>query len=170
MKYWMRLIGTSAIVFGIWFISAGIFWKKDSKKRDNKENETQESLAKMTLYYQILAMWLEMSQKGKSGVTYLQKKGFKRIAIYGMKELGERLYEEVKNTEIQVVCVIDKNPDQVLGDFVVISPEDEIPIVDAVIVTADYYYWEIKKQLEKKVSCPVYSLNGVLGNSFARNL
>lgn len=130
----------------------------------------QEQLDKITLYYRILNMWLEMKQKGKSGITYLQEKGIKRIAIYGMKELGERFYEEIKNTDIELVCVIDKNPDDVIGDFVVISPEEEIPDVDAIIVTAEYYFSEILKQLKEKVNCPIYSLLGVLGNSFRRNM
>lgn len=130
----------------------------------------QDGFDKLLLYYQILNMWLEMKQKGKSAVTYLQKKRIKRIAIYGMKELGERFYEEVKNTGIEVVCIIDKYPDNVIGDFTVISPEGEIPEVDAIIVTADYYYQDIRKSLSEKVNCPIYSLNGVLGNSFGRNL
>lgn len=130
----------------------------------------QEQINKITLYYRILNMWLEMKQKGKSGITYLQERGIKKIAIYGMKELGERFYEEIKNTEIEVVCVIDKNPDDVVGDFWVISPEEEIPDVDAIIVTAEYYFNEISKQLKEKVRCPIYSLLGVLGNSFKRNL
>ena len=58
----------------------------------------QERAEKYLLYYRILNMWLEMKQKGKSGITFLQEKGMKRIAIYGMQELGERLYEEIKNT------------------------------------------------------------------------
>lgn len=166
----MKRAGLGIVAFAAGFLSARIFEKKDGRQRDEKEKELQDKAEKMELYYHMLNMWLEMRQKGKSGVTFLQKKGIKRIAIYGMKELGERLYEEVKSVEIEVVCVIDKNPDQVLGDFLVISPEDALPEVDAIIVTADYYYWEIKSQLEKKAGCPVYSLNGVLGNSFRRNL
>ena len=111
-----------------------------------------------------------MKQKGKSAVTYLEKKGIKRIAIYGMKELGERFFEEIKNTDIEVAYIIDKNPREVIGDFQVISPQQELPEVDAVVVTADYYFKEIVNQLSEKVNCPIYSLNAVLGNSFGRNL
>lgn len=159
---WILLL---LIAYGSGFISAWLM-----KRNDREKKYFQQLSEKVSLYYQILNMWLEMKQKGKSAVTFLQKKEIKRIAIYGMKELGERLYEEVKGTEIKVACIIDKNPDQIKGDFVVISPEDTIPEVDAIIITADYYYWEIKKQLQEKVSCPIYSLNGVLGNSFGRNL
>lgn len=130
----------------------------------------QMQLDKMTRYYQILNMWLEMKQKGKSPISFLQTKDIKKVAIYGMRELGERFYEELKSTEIDVVCVIDRNPTQVIGDFYVISPLDKIPEVDAIIVTADYYFLDIEKQLKEKVDCPIYSLKTVLGNSFNRYL
>lgn len=139
-------------------------------EESKKKIKQSQMLDKLSLYYQMLNMWLEMKQKGKSIVTYLKQKGINRIAIYGMKELGERLYEEVKNTEIEVVCIIDKTPNLVIGDFMVISPEEEIPQVDAIIVTADYYFQEIEELFKSKVSCPIYSLNGVLGNSFGRYL
>ena len=61
-----------------------------------------------------------------------------------------------KYTDIEVVCIIDKNPQQVLGDFRVISPKENIPKVDAVIVTADYYFAEIKKQMEDMKIQQVY--------------
>ena len=109
-------------------------------------NQIQDQMKKISLYYQILNMWLEMKQKGKSEVTYLEKKGIKRIAIYGMKELGERFFEEIKNTDIEVAYIIDKNPREVIGDFQVISPQQELPEVDAVVVTADYYFKEIVNQ------------------------
>lgn len=146
---------------------AGMFWAKISLKND-KKNEMQKQVQKFFLYYQILVMWLEMKQKGKSGITYLQRKGIKRMAIYGMGELGERFYEEVKNTDIEVAYVIDNNPLQVVGKFMVLSPEQDLPEVDAIVVTADYYYSEIVNQLDTKVNCPIYSLGKVLGNSFGR--
>lgn len=147
------------------FICATVFLRNE-----NKLKSTQNISDKLYMYYEILNLWLEMKQKGKSPVTYLEKKGIKKIAIYGMKELGERLYEELKKTDIEVLCVIDKNPRNILGDFTVISPQQKIPEVDAIIVTADYYFREIESELKTKASCPVYSLTSVLGNSFGRNI
>lgn len=150
--------------------AAGFISAKKLLSNDKKIKEVQSQLEKITFYYQILNMWMEMKQKSISTVSYLQKKGIEKVAIYGMKELGERLYEELKSTDIEVACIIDKNPEQVLGDFIVISPDDRIPKVDAIIVTANYYYLEIAEELKEKVDCPIYSLNGILGNSFGRNL
>ncbi len=125
---------------------------------------------KMECYYHILNIWLEMKQKGKSLASFFETKKIKRIAIYGMKELGKRFYDEVTDIGIQVVCVIDKNPDSVSGEFAVISPEQEIPDADSVVVTAEYYYQEIRRQLGGKVNCPVYSLLEVLKSGFELDL
>ena len=65
------------------------------KKKEQVLDQTQ-LLEKLLLYYQLLNMWLEMKQKEKSVVTYLKQKGINRIAIYGMKELGERFYEALR--------------------------------------------------------------------------
>lgn len=137
---------------------------KDKKKMKRQ----QDQFNKIQSYYIMMNLWLEMKQKGQSAVIYLQQKGIKHIAIYGMNALGERFYEEIKSTEIEVVCVIDKNPEQVMGNFVVIYPEQKIPEVDAIIVTANYYYQEIANPLKSQVNCPVYSLYDVLANSFRR--
>ncbi len=162
---WMKFILVALFFFVTGFISGMI-----TKKNDKEINLLHKHMEKLSWYFRILNMWIEMKQNEKSVVTYLRQKGINRIAIYGMRELGERFYEEVRNTGIEVVCIIDKIPDLVVGDFMVISPKQKIPEVDAIIVTADFYYQEIKKELKLKVNCPVYSLSGVIGNSFGRYL
>ncbi len=127
----------------------------------------KEEYEKISSYYGLLVVWLEMRQKGKTIVPYMIEKNYKRIAIYGMKELGHRLVDELYGSEIVVKYVIDKSP--VLGEFNVIKPEEEFDEVDAIVVTADYYYDEIKDELSKKCSYPIISLRGLLGNAFGRN-
>lgn len=122
---------------------------------------------KIHSYYELLNVWLEMRQKGKTIVPYMKRKGFHRIAIYGMKELGHRLIDELYGTDIIIEYVIDRDP--VLGDFLLFTPEDELPEVDAIVVTADQYYLGIKEDLENKCTYPIISLRGLLGNAFGRN-
>ena len=136
-----------------------------SKNNSHKENQKQ--LEKIFLYYNIFNMWLDCKQQGKSLSDYMNSKGYKNVAIYGMKELGERLYVELINLGVNVVCVIDNNK-SVLGDFILLSPEDEIPSIDLLIITADYHFADIKEMMEKKVACPIISLSGLLGNAFGR--
>lgn len=123
-------------------------------------------LQKLRMYYQTLNEWLFIKQQNISIADILKEMNYKKVAIYGMKELGQRLYDELYNSEVEVVCVIDQNKDAILGDYEIIGLDDEIPEVDAVIVTAFYYYSEIKNTLKNKVSCPILSLDHIIYNAF----
>ena len=71
----MIFIVLIVISFGAGFVCAASVYKKE--KRVEIENMS-EQYNKLFLYFRILNMWLEMRQKGKSTVTYLQKKGIGR--------------------------------------------------------------------------------------------
>lgn len=124
---------------------------------------------KWNYYFSILNMWLDLKQQNREIVTYMKERGYLKVAIYGMSDLGNRLFSELKNTGIEVVCVIDRR-DNVIGDFMLISPDDEVPEIDLLVVCAEFYYDEIKTFMENKVKCPILSLSGLLGNAFKRNL
>ena len=76
------------------------------------------------------------------------KNSYKSVAIYGMKEFGVHLYEMLKDSDIKVEYVIDKNPGIVSEDIKCYKPSDELPKVDVIVVTASYYFNEIRKQLQ----------------------
>ena len=101
----------------------------------------------------------------KNKGNFLQTITFQNIAIYGMKELGERLWDEIKKSDITVKYVIERNP-SVLGDFVILSPEDELPPVDLIVITADYYYSEISDMLGKKVDYTMLSISSLIGRAY----
>lgn len=117
---------------------------------------------KMTEFYQLLIEWLRIKQEGKSLVSFFVQNGYKTIAIYGMKELGERLYDELKDSEIQVKYIIDKNADTIYADVDVVDPEDTLEDVDAIVVTAIHYFDEIEENLSAKIDYPVISLEDIV--------
>lgn len=70
---------------------------------------------------------------------------------------------ELKGTEIQIIYGIDKRAEVgINADINIVSPEDMLESVDAIVVTAITFYDAIKKKLSKKVCCPVISLKDVL--------
>ena len=117
---------------------------------------------KMTEFYRLLVEWLRIRQEGKSLVPFFTQNSYKTVAIYGMKELGERLYDELKDSEIEVKYVIDKNADTIYADVDVIEPEDTLEDVDVIVVTAIHYFDEIEEALWAKVDYPVISLEDVV--------
>lgn len=127
-----------------------------------KINKMAEGHAKVHELYMAFDQWLRIRQEGKTLVEYFETNGYKTVAIYGMKELGERLYDELKGSDIKVKYIIDRNADQISADVDVITPDNELEPVDVIVVTALYYFDEIEEMLSEAVDYPVVSLEDIL--------
>ncbi len=128
-----------------------------------RKTEKSESLIKMHEFYLLLVYWIKSYLQGKTVGKYLESCSINTVAIYGMKELGEILYEELKNSPVTVAYIIDKDADTIFSDIAIVKPGEKLDTVDAVIVTAIHYYDEIKDELSRKMTCPVLSLKDVIG-------
>ena len=113
-------------------------------------------------YYNMLIQWLAVKQEGKSLDGYFKENGYKKVAIYGMGEMGNRLYDELKATEIEVKYAIDKNAATTYSELDVKDIDDELPEVDVVVVTATFAFDEILEDIEDKFTCPIVSLEDVV--------
>lgn len=132
--------------------------KKTSKKAEMFLGYADKHLA---LFY-MMNNWVRVKQENKSIADYLEKEGFKQIAIYGMSHVGETLLHELKGSNVTVKYGIDKNANNIYTDINVLTVEDDLEAVDAVIVTAITFFDEIDKLLSKKMDCPVLSLEHIL--------
>lgn len=106
--------------------------------------------------------WVEVKQEGIELTDYFLKNGYKSIAIYGMSYAGERLLCELKGSDIEVKCGIDQRADEIYSEVDVITLDDEIPQVDAIVVTSIYFFDEIQEKLEALTDKPVISLEDIL--------
>lgn len=122
----------------------------------------QREKCKQNLYYSILNQWLALRQRDRNLDTFFEGKDIKTVAVYGMRDLGERLCEELSQSRVSVAYGIDKNPFDLKQEFEVLSPEDDLPQVDAIVVTSVFYFDEIQAVLEKKTDCPVISLQEII--------
>lgn len=127
-------------------------------QQKKRNAETNDLLQKMGEFYKLLLKWLEIEQKGISIRSFFIENGWKTIAIYGMKELGERLFDELRDSEVEVKYIIDKKADTMYADVDIITPEEPMEEVDAIVVTAIHYMDEIEEMLEQKVDYPIISL------------
>lgn len=123
-----------------------------------KEDFSQKILS----YYFIYNQWLTLHQQGKSLVEYFEKNGYKTVAIYGMKELGERLYDELKDSGITVKYIIDRKADTINTDIDIVKPDDDLEPVDVIVVTACYFFDTIDRKLGASVDYPVVSLEDII--------
>ena len=131
-----------------------------------KGRETEEKWKKMSNKHLdlmlLLNQWLITKEEKKSIVDYFHENKFKSIAIYGMSYVGERVYDELKNSDVTVKYAIDQNADRIYSEIDVISPDEDLEPVDAIIVTPISFYDEIEESLSSKINCPIISLEDIL--------
>lgn len=150
------ITGLSLIIgsIGGFIVGKGIYGRAN--------NEKIKKIEKFKNYYNLLNQWLINKNEGKSLETYFLNNNYNTIAIYGMGELGNRLYEEIKNTNIKVKYAIDKNADSVYSNLDVVNMEEDFEMVDVVVITATFDYDVIKDEISTKIDCPIISLEDVV--------
>lgn len=132
------------------------------KRFNSKWKRTVESSRKNKELFILMNQWVGVKQEGKNIADYLIKNKYFKVAIYGMSYVGDTLYNELKNGEIEVAYGIDRNVSCIYSDIKVVSPDDVLEDVDAVIVTAITYFDEIEEKLSLKMGCPILCLSDIL--------
>lgn len=110
----------------------------------------------------MLEKWILNIQTGKPVINYFRENNLSKIGIYGLGCIANLLCEELKNTEIEIKYVFDRNADRLLYDLKLISEYEGLEDVDAIVVIPAGQYCEIKESLEKKVSCPIIYIGDIL--------
>lgn len=129
----------------------------------NKQVEQKaEKVDKFKGYYNMLNQWLILKQEGKNLSEYFKENNYKTVAIYGMGEMGNRLYDELKGSDIEVKYAVDKNAASTYSELEVIELEDDFDTVDAMVVTATFAFDEIEEKISDKVDFPIVSLEDVV--------
>ena len=146
----------SAVVGGVaGGLAVGVKSNKEVQKWRGFSNKHLEMIK---LYDQ----WFATKQEGKSVVDYLKSEGIKTVAIYGMSFMGQRLFEELRDTGIDVKYGIDKNWDKIYADVDIVSLEEDLEEVDAIIVTAFYFFDEIEDFLMEKTDIRILSIEDII--------
>lgn len=155
------------IVWGLFGIFIGfatgtvIAWKHSSKDILRWKADAE----KIYNLFLLSNRFIKLKQENANIPEYLHQKGYKRIGIYGLSYLGERLLEELAGSSIEVLYVVDQNASSIYyPEITLYTMEDELEEVDAIIVTAVSSYDEIKIKLEKKMgnAMAVISVEDVL--------
>lgn len=128
---------------------------------EKSQSQQMKKTEKFRTYYNVLNQWLFVKQEGKSLEDYFVKEGYHNIIIYGMGEIGNRLFKELEESSVTVKYCMDSDA-PVMDCNMKTVPEDSIEGVDAVVVTAMFAFDEIEEKLEKIVDCPILSLEEVV--------
>lgn len=149
------IIGTFAgLVTGV--VCSGKIKNKKIEEKNKKVNKFKD-------YYNMLNQWIINLHENKTVKKYFIENGYKEIAIYGMGEMGNRLYEELIDCDgIEIKYAIDKNAGATFSKIDVFDLDDNLPEVDLIVVSAIFEFDEIKKELSSKLNCPIVSLENVI--------
>lgn len=112
--------------------------------------------------FKVMCQFMKTKQEGKDIASYLYEKGYQNIAIYGMSYIGKILANELTNSTVKVKYGIDQNVDIDCEGIQIVSPDEKLEKVDAIIVTPITFFAEIEENLYKKIHCPIISLEDIL--------
>lgn len=153
-KFLLGLIsGVSGCILGMYIVGNTMGNKvKKEKERGDKHLEL----------FMLMDEWVRVKQEGKNLAEYLDKKGYRTIAIYGLSYVGEALLNELKESDIKIKYAIDQRADDMYSELKLLKPDDEYEEVDAIIVTSIRAITDICEKLEQKVNCPIISMEDLL--------
>ena len=102
---------------------------------------------KYRLYYNFMCKWF--NEQDDIVEKYLENEGIEKIAIYGAGPIGRALEKRISNNDrIKVQYIIDSNSNiECVSDIPVILPIDNLPKVDAIIITTLLDYYTVKKEI-----------------------
>ena len=113
--------------------------------------------------YLMLLHWIGSIYHGHDIKEYFEEENIKTIAIYGMGDLANKLMDALKNSDIKVKYGIDKD---VAGTISSISEvygiDDNLPEIDAIVVTPFYAFDEIREELVQRTGSKIISIEEVV--------
>ncbi len=151
------VIGALSALAGV-VAGIGVAGQTIGKRIKQKQLMSDKHLA----LFLMMNQWVKVKQEGKNLASYFEKNGYRKIAVYGMSYAGETFVNELKDSQIELKYGIDKNADQLYADIDIVTLEDNLEEVDAIVVTPIFFFEEIEEQLSQKFDCPIISLEEVL--------
>ncbi len=113
-------------------------------------------------YYRLLEKWMVLHEKGKSVKQYFIMQGIKEIIIYGLGKMANHLMADIKESGIDIVCVIDIGAINRYSRYPLITPDETIPDADCIIITPVHETESIKQKLTNRTSIPLISLSDII--------
>lgn len=131
------------------------FYKKSIERKSLR-------MEKFWSYFCVLDRWLKLKENNQKLDICLKDLGYERVAVYGLGKLGEHLITELEYSQVKVICGIDQNINNGLGDIVTFRVGDKLPDIDVVIVTPVHEFYEIRDKLKTYVKCDIISLDEIV--------
>ncbi len=104
-----------------------------------------------TIRFRLYDKWLRNFREGKTIESFFRDNYYWNVAIYGMGLIGMQVFDELKDSGIQVCYGIDKNTkDRFVEGLDIITPDclrKRSQEADVIVITPVQYFYEIEKML-----------------------
>lgn len=138
-------------------------WKEEGRKVEREETiALQNDKEKFESYLGLLDYWMNLRENEVRLESYLIKRGYRNIGLYGYGIFGRHMVHELRDSEVKIQYIIDQQKDKIHVNIPVYLPDEEMPEVDAVIVSSVFYFQEIRQKLEQKHVKTIISLEAVI--------
>ncbi len=129
--------------------------------KESRISKLKKDVLKYLTLFRTMNQYVVTKQLHKDLSGYFAEKGIRTIAVYGMSHIGQRIIDDLENSDVRVLFGIDKRADRLTYEMDIYKPEDEFPDVDAIVVAA-YDFDEIEEALSAKVSCKILSFEDII--------
>lgn len=117
-------------------------------------------------YLDLMNQWLILKHEGKNIKTYLEKKGYHTIAVYGMSIYGRHVIRELQGTDITIAYGIDQKKMKPYQKIEILQPIGDLPYVEAIINTIIGDHFKIEAALAHITKAPILNLEDVIFESY----
>lgn len=127
-------------------------WRK--KKKEMEEERAKKRSDKSERLSELFEHWAYLRTLGISFADFFLGRGVRRLVIYGLGYIGGRLFQELKDTDVDVVCGIDRLANRMyMEKLPIVALDDDkamkyIHQADAIIITVVHGFSQIRETIE----------------------
>ncbi len=130
--------------------------------KTEREKNLGRALQKYKHFTDCFDQWMLLLERNIHLSDYLKRYGYYVVAIYGVGVLGKHLLKQLEEDMIEIKYVVDQRNNLNLCGVEVRRLEDNLPKVDAILVTVVDGFEEIYDSLINKVEYPIVSLMEII--------
>ncbi|HBA68062.1 MAG TPA: hypothetical protein DCZ40_01720 [Lachnospiraceae bacterium] len=114
--------------------------------------------------FDLMCQWMKLKIQGIYLIEFFQDRGFQSIAIFGMGEIGQLMYDElVMEKKLTIQYAIDQSGIQYLESLPVYCLDKDLPKVDAIVITPVLITDQLEEQIYESLGeCVTFVFEEIL--------
>lgn len=114
-------------------------------------------------FFHIFDQWMTLHEDGVTLAMILEKKGYKKIALYGMGTMALHVIQDLKNSSVKVLYIIEKEKESYYTDIEIKTlKDDNLPKVDMIIYTLELKNKTVLDALHEQTGAKICGLGEVV--------